>query len=339
MKGREEGQRSHFRKPGAGSRHELAPLRGSRKRLSKRVIFPDNQRNRGLHLVAASGSGKSLALGYLAYLDLLRGTPQIILDPMGQAVDALLLRVSQLPRSERRLLWPRIRYIDMSGRTDRPPRWPLLFELPDDPLAAAGERFVETCLAIDSQLEEAPLLGANALRRLGQPVGMILTALGRQLDDAPSLLDRPEGWLPRLEEARRAHPEAGGAVDLFISDYMGMKPAERLTISQSYRSKLMPIVLDPTLRSILCSGPPSVDFYDVVDRRGCVLVDFRGARPGAKQLLTRWVYDCLLAFVKNRGPGLHRPLAVHIDEIIDLADQGRSAQIVLRETWICCSTS
>ena len=98
MKGREEGQRSHFRKPGAGSRHELAPLRGSRKRLSKRVIFPDNQRNRGLHLVAASGSGKSLALGYLAYLDLLRGTPQIILDPMGQAVDALLLRVSQLPR-------------------------------------------------------------------------------------------------------------------------------------------------------------------------------------------------------------------------------------------------
>jgi hypothetical protein len=287
------------------------------------VVLPDEHRNRGIHFVGASGSGKSLTLGYLAFFDLLRQVPQVVFDPLGQSIDAMLLRVSQLPKPVRRRLWRSIRYIDMSGRSVNPPRWPLLFDLPGNSLFEIAERFPATCLAIDSQLEEAPILGANALNRTGQPVGMILASLGLQLDEAPALLAQPERWLARLENTQARFPDAAQAIAQFSDDYMRLKPAERLTISQSYRAKLLPIILDPTLRGMLCSDPPSVNFYDVVDYRQTILLDFRGvSSPSRRLLLTRWAYDCLLAFIKHRGPGKHVPLAIHIDEIVELADQG-----------------
>ena len=77
--------------------------------LSSCLTLPDSHRDRGLHWVAGSGSGKSLGLGYLAYVDCLRGVPQVLFDPAGQMIDAFLLRVSLLPPEERKRVWSRSR--------------------------------------------------------------------------------------------------------------------------------------------------------------------------------------------------------------------------------------
>ncbi len=318
----QQGRGHHPRRPSTA----VAPLHVPQRILREGVVLPDRHRDRGIHFVGASGSGKSLTLGYLAFFDRLRGVPQVVFDPLGQAIDAFLLRVAQFSKPIRRRLWPSIRYIDMSGRGTVVPRWPLLFGLPGDSRRDIADRFLETCRAIDAQLDAAPLLGANALLRVGTPVGIILSSLGLQLDQALDLLDRPDAWYDRLDECARRFPEARQAVGFFRQDYLSLKPGDRSMVSQSYRAKLLPILLDPALRAMLCTEPPSLDLDDVVGRRQTVLLDFRGvANPRARLLLTRWVYDTILAYIRHRGPGRHRPLALHFDEIVELAGQGSLA--------------
>jgi hypothetical protein len=290
--------------------------------LQRSFSIPDSHRDRGLHFVAGSGSGKSLALGLLASLDFLRGVPQVLFDPTGQMIDAFLLRLAQLPKSLWRHVWPHIRYVDMSGRNGRAVPWPLLFELPGDSRKDIADRFLETCRTTDPQLQSASIQGYNALYRVGAPVGMILSSLGLQLDSALDLLNAPEEWLDRLDEAERRYPEVHEAAEFIRKQYLPLSQRDRLSLTNSYRAKLEPIMLDPALRGTLCTEPAGIDFDQVVRQRQTVLLDFRAETNQRVRLLkTRWVYDTLLAYIRYRGPGRHLPLAIHFDEITELTNQ------------------
>ena len=61
------------------------------------------------------GGGKSRFLGrVLAWLDFIRGTPLVILDPIGSVIDNVLDKIPGCRRRSRERLWPRIR-IDLAG--------------------------------------------------------------------------------------------------------------------------------------------------------------------------------------------------------------------------------
>jgi hypothetical protein len=301
---------------------DIAPLYIPPRLLAKRFAVPDSHRDRGIHMVAGSGSGTSLTLGLIAFLDFLRGVPQIVFDPTGQTIDAFLMYVTQFSRPMRRGMWPLVVYVDMAGRGAHVPAWPLLHAYPGDSLQDIADRFLQTCRAIDPNLASASIQGYNALYRVGAPAGIILSSLGLQLDQVLDLLDSPEAWSDRLARAVQAHPEAQAAVEFIRTSYVPLSVNDRLALSQSYRAKVEPILLDPSLTAMFCTAPGSVDFREVVQCRQTVLLDFRHETNETKRLLkTRWAFDSIMAFIRHRGPGRHRPLAIHFDEITELTNQ------------------
>jgi hypothetical protein len=307
----------------SGAPHaQLAAMHVPQRLLAQSVTLPDAHRDRGLHLVAGSGSGKSLTLGHTAYFDFLRGVPQVLFDPAGQMIDAFLLKIAQFSKPIRRELWSKIVYVDMSGRSGSPVAWPLLFGLPGDSLRDVADRFLETCLAIDPHLASASMQGFNALSHVGAPTGMVLSSLGLQLDSAIDLLNNPEHWYDRLAEAEGRDPQASTAVDFFRHEYLPRSLGGRMELTNSYRAKLEPIVQDQGMRAMFCEFPAGVNLEQVVRARQTVLLDFRGETNPRKRLLkTRWVFDSMLAYIRHRGPGKHRPLAIHFDEITELTNQ------------------
>ena len=57
--------------------------------IQERLLWlPDESRSMGIHIMAGKGSGKSRLMGRLiAWLDFVRGVPQVIVDPHGPTID------------------------------------------------------------------------------------------------------------------------------------------------------------------------------------------------------------------------------------------------------------
>lgn len=295
------------------------PVQASRRAFT----IPDTHRDRGIHFVAGSGSGKSLTLGKLiAFLDFMRGVPQVLFDPHGPMIDAFLLQLTRFSKPVRQRLWPLVRYVDMAAVSESVVAFPLLYELPGDSRKDIADRFLETCRAIDPHLQSASIQGYNALTRIGVPVGIILSSVGLQLDAAADLLANPEHWRDRLAEAEARFPESRPAAEFFRREYLKMSAGERSALTATYLGKIAPFTYDASMRAMFCTTPAGIDWRAVVDNRQAVLLDFRGETNLSRRAFkTRWVYDTLIAFIRHRGAGRHRPLAIHIDEITELTNQ------------------
>jgi len=305
------------------SKSGLTPLRVIRNSRSRpQFVIDEADRMRGIHVVAGSGSGKSLLIGgNIAFGDFMRHTPQVLFDPVGSMIDAFLMRIASVPNPTQDEFCSRILYVDMSARGAHLVPFPLLYELGGETRHDVAERFLATCLAIDPQLQSASIQGWNALQRTGLPVGIILASLGLQLDSAMDLLRRPEAWTPRLNEAVVRHPDAAPAVAFIRDEYIPATPSRRAELTASYRAKVEPFTLDPTMRAMFCSTPSGVDWHRVMADRLTVLLDFRGeTNPGKRLFKTRAAFDYVREFVRHRGPGAHLPLALHIDELTELTN-------------------
>lgn len=292
--------------------------------LAHALLVDDADRDRGIRIGAGSGSGKSIWMGkVLVFLDFLRGVPQVVWDPLGPLTDAFLLSVAMLPEPIRQRLWPRIIYIDMAGRTaDRVVPFPLLFDLGGESRRDIADRFLVTIKKLDPHLQSASIQGWNALYRIGAPVGIVLAALGRQIDDAEDLLRVPSAWDSMFDEAVRRFPEAAPAVAFLRSEYAILKPPDRLRVANTYLGKLAPFTLDPAMRQMFTTAPAGLDFAAVVANRQTVLLDFRHeTNIERRRFKTRWVFEYLMAFVRHRGAGRHRPLGIVIDELTELTNQ------------------
>ncbi len=288
------------------------------------LVVRDVDRDRGIRLGAGSGSGKTVWLGkVLVFLDFLRGVPQVVWDPLGPLTDTFLLCVARLPEPIRRRLWPRIVYVDMAGATaDRVVSFPLLFDLGGESRRDIADRFLVTIKKLDPHLQSASIQGWNALYRIGAPVGIVLAALGRQLDDAEDLLRNPATWDLRFEEAIRRFPEAAPAVEFLRHEYTPLRPAERLRLANAYLGKLAPLMLDPAMRQMFTTAPAGIDFASIIANRQTVILDFRReTNIERRRFKARWVFEYLMAFVRHRGAGRHTPLGIVIDELTELTNQ------------------
>jgi hypothetical protein len=143
----------------------------------------------------------------IAWLDFVRGTPLVIIDPVGSTIDNFLDRLSRMPEAAQIALWPRVRYVDMAATTGSVVPFPLYYRLGDESLFTISQRYLDAVRLLDPALASASVEGWNALWRTGTYTGMLLVAIGHQITEAESLLAHPDRWRDRVTTARRAYPD------------------------------------------------------------------------------------------------------------------------------------
>lgn len=294
----------------------------------------DAARLNGLHLMGEAGSGKSRLQGrIIAWLDFVRRTPLVILDPTGGVIDNFLDKISRLPREYQERLWPRVTYVEMSGRGEYTVPFPIYYRLSaDDTLFDISQRYVEVVERLDPYLKTASVQGLNAIINLGTYSGMVLAALGCQITEAEDLIHHPERWEPRFGEALARYPEVEPAVD-FFQEFMSLKPELRARRSDSFLTKLQPFTVDPKMKAMFGAAQAGIDWTRVVEQGQAVLLDFRHELNATrKRFKLLWCFRSLVDYLKYRGvAGRRQPISFVIDEVTQLLGFGAAEHSAMAE--------
>src|SRR5512134_1472444 len=235
----------------------------------------------GLFVLATRGAGKSRLLGRLvAYQDLLRGVPLVVVDPIGGLIDNLLDKLTYLPAEIQERLWPRIRYVNMNGADGRVLPWPIYPHHGPGDGYEASQRFVDVLRRADPALATASIQGLNRLAPIATALGVLLCALGLGLTEADSLLTEPHRWQERLSHLAETRPECAQAVLELRKLYQlaETSPREFATRIEPLQNKLALFRLSPTMRATFGALDGGIDWSEVVDRRQAVLLDLRDVR-------------------------------------------------------------
>ena len=283
------------------------------------VILPDKARSMGIYIGAGRGSGKSRLLGrVLVWQDLMKGVPQIVIDPNSQTIANVLDKVERLPEPRRSATLARIRYIDMGSRRNVVP-WPLYTRHPGESLFESSQRFLVVIKRIDPALMTASVEGWNALAEVGTYVGMILAALGWQIPAAVDLLANPVQYASQLQTVVANFPEARSAVSYFLEFLPSLKPTEKERRIGAFLRKIAIFSLDPTMRAMFGSREAGIDWGTVVERGETVLIDFGQVLDlERRRFMMLWIFQSFVWFVKRRGPGRHTPIGLVVDELTAL---------------------
>lgn len=277
-------------------------------------------------MMAPTGGGKSRLLRFRIFQDMHRHIPTIVLDPTGGAISQFMDKVYRRSYGEQAQLWPRVRYVDMSGEDDYIIPFPLLVRQSEkESLVHVGERYADMVLRLDPQLAEAPMRGANAFRDMARWTGICLAGLGYQLTEAIELLRNPQAFKTKLEMlANRDKSYAvQEAVRFFINEseyqkWSEYKKDDRLT---SFITKLHDIVLDDGARAVY-SGPQILDWNDVIQRQLCVLFDFSKCTDSLQRFAMLSVLVSFMDFISRRGvKGRNQPISLIIDELSVMASE------------------
>jgi hypothetical protein len=297
--------------------------RGAKGKRPRMLFVPDSARSMGIHIQAGKGSGKSRLMGrIIAWLDFLRGIPQVIFDPHGATIDNFLDKLVRLPREWQARLWQRVIYVDMSGKSGYVYPFPLYYRFGGESLYQISQRFLDVIRKIDPFLQTASIEGWNALWRAGTNCGMLLAALGLQITEAERLLERPMTWKRRFDQILKSDPELGSVISFFqelqrLIDEEKYSVHNRLT--RSFSNKIQMFLLEPSMKAMFGSSFPGVDWYRVIDDRMTVLLDFRHEHDiERRRFKMMWAFNYFLDFVKHRGLGRHIPVSLVIDELAAL---------------------
>uniref|UniRef100_UPI000951564B helicase HerA domain-containing protein n=1 Tax=Streptomyces acidiscabies TaxID=42234 RepID=UPI000951564B len=209
---------------------------------------PDTRQH--LHVLGATGSGKSELLGRMILADAEAGGGLVVVDPKGDLVTDILMR---LPEH----LGEKVVLFDADSRT----RPPVL-----NPLEGAdAARTVDNLVSIFSRIyasswgprtEDILRAGLLTLRELpGTPL----------LTDLPRLLSVPAF---RRRAVDQIHDEV---LKGFWSWYDSLSPASRAQVIAPLMNKLRGLLLRPFVRSALAAGPSTVDMEQVLDGGICLV--------------------------------------------------------------------
>jgi hypothetical protein len=287
--------------------------------------LPNSARARGIACISAPGTGKSTFCGkVLAFLGFVLERPQVIIDPGGgtidQFLDKVLRTVHHLPKSQRPVVWERIRYVDM-GSTEYVCPFPLYYRLgTEQSLLDISERYLELILKSNPWHLTAQVLGWPPLHDVGAHTGMILAALDLQITSAQDLLRHPEEWESRFVEAVQRQPEAAPAVAYFRDEYIPMRAADRRRLTNPFFEKIFTFNLDPQLKAMFGSPTPGINWGEVAANNQTVLLDFRNVRGENRRFKLLWVFAYLYEWIKARGRS-PKPFGLIIDEFVALTQK------------------
>lgn len=114
----------------------------------------------GTVVIGSRGSGKSVLLGFMALMDILKNTPVVILDPTGGTLNFLFTLIALLPKVLRDKIWQRIIYVDPACPSGYGVAFPLLYKLHENEcLYDIAQRFLNILKFQDPHLVEAPVTG------------------------------------------------------------------------------------------------------------------------------------------------------------------------------------
>lgn len=294
---------------------------------AKLVWPPDEVRNLGIFCMGYKGSGKSRFIGReVARQDLWRGIPQVVIDPVGGTIDNLLDCILRASPEERKIVLSRLRYFDCSGQGGRVCPLPLYYRLGNESWEDVANRYIDAILTLDPDLASASIQGANAIKRVGMPVGMVLAAAGLQITEAKLLLDQPKAFKPLLTRLRAETDDWGlrDACNFFLSEYMGWDPSKRMQEAGSFRGKFYALTQSNPTIAIFGANRPGIDFNQMIEQGQTILLDFSRDQqnPALLKFKMLWWFYYFLNFIKYRGAGLsNKPIGLVVDEISLLASQ------------------
>jgi hypothetical protein len=295
----------------------------------KNQSLPLSARAMGIYILGSRGSGKSRLSGrVIAWQDYRAEIPLVIIDPLGGTIDNFLDKLFRFLQyvhpTKHSKYWSRVRYVDMSGKGKDGviTPWPLYYKLGNErSLREVAERYLQVILKSNPSLLNAQVQGWPPLHHIGVQTGMILSALGFQITEAPGLLRNPAQWLDRFNEAEKRYPEVAPAVAFFRDEYISMREADRRRLSNPFMDKIFPFTLDPHLKAMFGSNTPGIDWQEVERERLTVLIDFRHEQDQEmRRFKLLWVFSSLYEHIKFRGRS-PRPLAVLIDEVSALTQK------------------
>ncbi|MCC6457991.1 MAG: hypothetical protein IT328_23755 [Caldilineaceae bacterium] len=254
----------------------------------------------------------------IAWQTLIRKQPTVILDPSGGIVQNIIDKISRLSLDERKLLWPRIVYVDV-GATDYIVPTPLYHSLRNDTLFQIANRFPGVLKRQDPHLQSAPILGWNSLYECAIYAGQIAAALGKQLDFVVDLIDHPQRYKQDLRKVLERYPETAPAVQYF-REFMDPNTTLRERRTASFRNKLLPFLADTTLLASVAASVVGVDWDAVIERKQTVIIDFqRELDPERRQFKMIWWFRSLIDYIKARGmSGRGKEIFFLIDEVTQL---------------------
>jgi len=273
----------------------------------------------GIHLLAGKGSGKSRLMGrIIAWLDFVRGIPLVIFDPHGPTIDNFLDKLTRMPRSIQQQLWPRVLYVDMSGRFGHVIPFPLYYQLGGESLYEKSQRYLDVIRKLDPHLQTASIEGWNPLWRTGTYTGMLLSAFNLQITEAETLLRNPLKWEGYFENLLNSNPETSAAIQ-FFKNLSEEKENIRNRRTDSFFNKIALFDLDPSMRAMFGASNNGVNWNQVVNNRMTVLLDFRHEHDIERRRFKMvWAFNYFLDFIKHRGAGRHQPIGLIVDELTSL---------------------
>jgi hypothetical protein len=290
-----------------------------------RVLLKE-ARARGLVFFGAPGVGKSRYFGrvlcWLDFVDEMIG--QAVIDPIGGTIDNFLSKIvtilRYLPESEHQKVWERIIYVDMHDTDGYISPFPLYYTLQNESLWEISDRPLQTFLKSDPNLLTAPRSGWNALRKIGTYTGMALKALNEPITSAEEFLRNPSQYFSRLSRAQSQYPELAEVLSYFRNEYGKLRPSEREQLSGSFKEKIFPFTLNPTLGAIVGGNAPAINWPEVAEKKQIVLLDFRHVQGEMRRFLLLWVFDCIYAYIKTRGRN-PQSFGLIIDEFVALTQK------------------
>ncbi|MCC6170368.1 MAG: ATP-binding protein [Caldilineaceae bacterium] len=294
----------------------------SRTSVMRLGLLTDSALKNGIHIVGGPGSGKSRYMGrVLTWQAFMRGIPVVVLDPTGGIIMNIMDKICRQPPEVRKKLWPRIDY-DVSA-TDYVRSSPLYYRRPGETLFAVADRLPAVFKRQDPQLQSAPILGWNSLQQCAIYAGQIAVALDRQIDFVADLIDQPRVYKEELRLALARYPELEPAVTYFREMMDPNSGALRERRTGSFRSKLLPLLADPTMLARFAAPRAGVDLDESIRNKGLVLFDQQYEQdPERRQFGMTWSFRYVIDFVKHRGmAGRGQEFFFIIDEITALLGQ------------------
>ena len=293
--------------------------------MNESVVLSDQARTGGDLLAAPTGWGKSRYLGALCYQDLLRGVGTVVLDAVGAAIDNCLNKMLYLPEEQQQQLSEKIIYCNMAGYQAGDTvydtyvsSWPMLYRFSEkETLDVTSQRIVDLISKTNKALASASIQGLPRVEAILTSVLQILAAHNLPISSAIDLLQNPQDWRARIEEAVRLHPEVIRARNRLM-DFTQQPERTRESQSEVILNRLQRIEFDPVAEAMFSAPYPLVDWEDVVDNGKIVLIDLRHEKSDkARELKLFWVWGSIYEYIKSReANGRERPpLSVVIDEM------------------------